>query len=112
MCIFDPISRPDLLNPGKEPQAGLELINDSTLVTDLAGLYKEEAEGVPGEMTVGELREQLRDTEQYTEFCLPKFQWFAVERALAQALSLIQVSIFISFSHLIILIQTRQTLFV
>ncbi|CAI8051442.1 Helicase required for RNAi-mediated heterochromatin assembly 1 [Geodia barretti] len=80
---------PDLLNPGKEPQASLELINDNTLVTDLGGL-KQEADGVPVVMTVGELREQLSDTEQYTDFCLPKFQRIAVERALSQALSLIQ----------------------
>ena len=83
-------NRPDLLNPGQQPQARLELIDDSTLVTDLAGLYREGAD-VPIEMTVGELREQLSDSEQYTEFCLPKFQRVAVERALSQALSLIQV---------------------
>ena len=65
----------------------MELIDDSTLVTDLAGLYREGAD-VPVEMTVGELREQLSDSKQ---FYLPKFQRVAVKRALSQALSLIQV---------------------
>ena len=62
-------------------------------MTDLAGLYKEGTEGVPTEMTVGELREQLANTEQYTEFYLHKYQRIAVSRALSQALSLIQVHI-------------------
>ena len=85
------IDRPDLLNPGSIPQARVELIDDSTVVTDLGGLYKDGAEGIPTEITVGELREKLKDTEQHSKFCLHKFQRLAVEKALSQALSLIQV---------------------
>ena len=85
------IDRPDLLNPGSIPQARVELIDDSTVVTDLGGLYKDGAEGIPTEITVGELREKLKDTEQHSKFCLHKFSRLAVEKALSQALSLIQV---------------------
>ena len=47
------IDRPDLLNPGSIPQARVELIDDSTVVTDLGGLYKDGAEGDPNRDNIG-----------------------------------------------------------
>ena len=93
--LFD---RPDLLKPGSDPKAALELIDDTTVVTDLEGLYRDGAEGVPRQMTVAELRERLQDdTGQQSEFCLHKFQRLAVARALSHALSLIQVCLVILY---------------
>ena len=84
------LNRTDLINPGPKPQASLQLINDTMIVTDLGGLYKGGATNMPGEMTVGELRDKLTG-EQVEEFCLHHFQRIAMDRALSQALSLIQV---------------------
>ena len=56
-------------------------------MTDTAGLYNDEATYVQ-EMTVGELRKKLAEGEG---FCLHEHQRHAVNQALSQALSLIQV---------------------
>ena len=87
------LNRTDLINPGPKPQASLQLTNDAMIVTDLGGLYKDRATNIPGEMTVGELREKLTG-EQVEKFCLHQFQRIAMKQALSQALSLIQVSLF------------------
>lgn len=89
--------RPDLLNPGAEPQAPLQLIDDDVLVTDIAGLYADQATDVPKELTVGELKESL---EGGKGFCLSEHQRRAVNLALSQALSLIQVHIHTHSLHL------------
>lgn len=82
-------SRPDLLEPGSKPKAPLELISDSTLVTDVAGLYVQEEAQPPKELTVEELKKVL---ESETEnLCLHKFQRLAVTQALTQPLTIIQV---------------------
>ena len=85
--LFSPTCRPDLLNPGTEPKSSLQLIDDSVLVTDTAGLYADHANMA---MTVGELRKKLAEGDK--DFCLHEHQRRAVNQALSQALSLIQVS--------------------
>ena len=76
--------------PGPEIQTKLTLVDDDTLVTDVEGIFYEKQVSHSRPMTVGELKKRL-EKEDATEFCLHKFQRKAVNKALAQPLSLIQV---------------------
>ena len=84
ICVY----RYDLLNPKHQPTCKTKLLDDDSTV-DASAVYLQSE--LPHRMLVRDLRSELGSEDHASKFCLDERQQTAIDCALSQPLSLIQV---------------------